>query len=58
MLTFNQSVMSGDVPDLVRLKPKSKVLQDVIKGAAVAGAAALLGRRPEEGTMDPGTGEG
>jgi hypothetical protein len=42
----------------VRLKPKSKVLQDVIKGAAVAGAAALLGRRPEEGTMDPGTGEG
>jgi hypothetical protein len=58
MLTFNQSVISGDVPDIVRLKPKNKVLQDVIKGAAVVGAAALLGKKPREGTMEPGTEEG
>ena len=50
MITFNQSTMSGDVPDIVKLKPKGRVFEKVVEGAALVGAAALLaGKRDGAG---------
>ena len=55
MLTFNQNVISGDVPDIVRLKPRNKALGDIVKGAAVVGAAALLAKKSADEEGEPGT---
>lgn len=52
MITFNQSTMSGDVPDIVKLKPKGRVFEKVVEGAALVGAAALLaGKRGQTGSV-------
>ena len=58
MLTFNQSVISGDVPDIVKLKPKNRTLEKVMQGAALAGAAALLGRKGDDAGQESETENG
>lgn len=53
MLTFNQGVIQDDVADIVRLKPRKRVLEKVVEGAAIVGALGLLAGKGGEGAAMP-----